>query len=100
MNPNTMIKHLLSACGLALAANTLLGLPAQAHGDIKCTVPSKEWRLREDLEDKLKAEGWEVRKVKIDNGCYEVYGFDAKGQRKETYFNPKTFEVVGDIPQK
>ena len=61
--------------------------------------PVKEGIEREEA-DKLKAEGWDVRKVKIDNGCYEVYGFDGKGQRREAYFNPKTFELVGDVPQK
>lgn len=77
----------------------LTAAPAHAHGDFQCKVPAKEWQLREDLEDKLKAEGWEVRKIKIDNGCYEVYGFDGKGKRREAYFNPKTFELLGDVPQ-
>ncbi len=39
-------------------------------------------------------EGWRVRKVKVENGCYEVYGFDAKGERVEVFFDPKTFERV------
>ncbi len=84
---------------LAIISITL-GLSAHAalaHGDFKCNVPSKEWQLKEDLTDKLKAEGWDVRKVKIDNGCYEVYGFDGKGKRRESYFDPKTLELVGDV---
>jgi len=85
---------------LMLAATALFATGALAHGSFKCEEPKKEWKLRDDLEDKLKAEGWDVRKVKIDNGCYEVYGFDGKGQRREAYFNPKTFELVGDVPQK
>ncbi len=78
----------------------LVGHAAMAHGDFKCTEPSKEWQPKEELADKLKADGWDVRKVKIDNGCYEVYGFDGKGKRREAYFNPKTLELVGDVPQK
>lgn len=85
---------------LTLAATTLFATGAMAHGSFKCDEPKKEWKQRDDLQDKLKAEGWDVRKVKIDNGCYEVYGFDGKGQRREAYFNPKTFELVGDVPQK
>lgn len=85
---------------LVLATTALFATGALAHGGFKCEEPKKEWKLRDDLEDKLKAEGWDVRKVKIDNGCYEVYGFDAKGQRREAYFNPKTFELVGDVSQK
>lgn len=85
---------------LTLAATALFATGAMAHGSFKCDEPKKEWKQRDDLQDKLKAEGWDVRKVKIDNGCYEVYGFDGKGQRREAYFNPKTLELVGDVPQK
>lgn len=87
----------------ALLCAALLALSAAgnalAHGDFKCDVPVKEWKPQDALEDKLKSEGWEIRKIKIDNGCYEVYGFDKMRKRKETYFNPKTFEVVGEIKQ-
>ncbi|GAB3471971.1 PepSY domain-containing protein [Polaromonas eurypsychrophila] len=72
---------------------------ARAHGDFRCEVPKVEWKSQMDLQRKLTAEGWKVRQVKTDNGCYEVYGFDAKGQRTETYFNPKTFEKVGEMKQ-
>lgn len=52
-----------------------------------------------ELQRKLTADGWKVRQVKTDNGCYEVYGFDNTGRRIEIYFNPKTFEKVGEIKQ-
>jgi hypothetical protein len=87
----------LTAVSISLG---LASLTAQAHGDFQCTEPSKTWKLREDLSDKLQTEGWDVRKIKIDNGCYEVYGFDGKGKRREAYFNPRTLEWVGDVPQK
>ena len=45
-----------------------------------------------ELQCKLTADGWKVRQVKTDNGCYEVYGFDSTGRRVEIYFNPKTFD--------
>jgi len=98
MNTTTLRTLVLAALATTTA---LITSPALAHGGaIKCDVPSKEWQQRDDLADKLKAEGWDVRKVKIDNGCYEVYGFDAQGKRREAYYNPKTFELVGDVPQK
>lgn len=89
------LPSLFCAALIALFA----GGNALAHGDFKCDVPVKEWKLQDELEDKLKSEGWEIRKIKIDNGCYEVYGFDKMRKRKEVYFNPKTFEVVGEIKQ-
>ena len=38
--------------------------------------------------------GWKINRVKVDDGCYEVYGMDAKGQRAEAYFDPKSLEQV------
>lgn len=70
-----------------------------AHGDFKCDVPKAEWKPQMELQRKLISEGWKVRQVKTDNGCYEVYGFDEKGNRMEVYFNPKTFEKIGEVKQ-
>ena len=71
------------------------------------------------LESKLKKDGWEVRKSKVDGGCYEVYGTDPKGNavaavnlrciegidlaavpvhhydgRVEAYFHPVSFKML------
>jgi hypothetical protein len=74
---------------------------AFAHGDIKCDVPKAEWQPQMSLQRKLEADGWKkVRQVKTENGCYEVYGFDEKNQRAEKFYNPKTFELVGEVKQK
>ncbi|MCY1166265.1 MULTISPECIES: PepSY domain-containing protein [Polaromonas] len=87
-----------SLFSLALLCMVAAG-SAQAHGDFSCDVPKAEWKTQMELQRKLTAEGWKIRQVKTDNGCYEVYGFDEKGQRIEIYFNPKTFEKVGEIKQ-
>jgi hypothetical protein len=42
----------------------------------------------------LKEKGWEIRKIKVDGGCYEVYAIDDKGERIEAYFHPVTFERI------
>jgi len=84
------IARLISAVLLASAAGG-----AMAHGNVSCPdMPKAEKRLQMDLQRKLEGEGWRVRQVKNFNGCYEVYGFDAKGQKAEAFFNPKTFERV------
>lgn len=67
---------------------------AMAGGD-KCNAgPKDQWKPQAELEKKLTAEGWKIKKVKIDAGCYEVYGTDKDGKRAEVYFDPKTFEPV------
>ncbi|MGJ3704184.1 PepSY domain-containing protein [Variovorax sp. AFSI2.2] len=70
------------------------------HDAIKCApVPKEEMRPQMELQRKLTGEGWKVRQIKNFNGCYEVYGFDEKGQRAEAFFDPKTFEKVGQVKQ-
>ena len=78
-------------------ALTVAAVAAEAHGSTRCeAVPTAEWRPQMALQDKLKAEGWRVRQVKTSNGCYEVYGTDAKGERTEAFFHPRTFERVDE----
>ncbi len=68
------------------------------HDAVKCSPVAKEdMRPQMELQRKLASEGWKVRQVKSFNGCYEVYGFDASGQRVEAFFHPKTFESVGKV---
>jgi hypothetical protein len=55
-----------------------------------CSVPKAEWQPAEMLQKKLEAEGWQVRNVKVEDGCYEAYAIDNHGKRVETLFDPKT----------
>ncbi|MDC8784995.1 PepSY domain-containing protein [Roseateles koreensis] len=86
----TKTNHSLAALLLATVA-----FGAHAHGDVSCPkIPKEEWRPQMELQHKLSAEGWRIRQVKTFSTCYEVYGFDAKGERVEAFFNPKTFERI------
>ncbi|CAN7204639.1 PepSY domain-containing protein [Variovorax paradoxus] len=98
-----MNKSLLFTVAAAATA-VLWAAPASAqfvdHDAVKCApVPKAEMRPQMELQRKLTSEGWKVRQVKDFNGCYEVYGFDEKGQRTEAFFDPKTFEKVGQVKQ-
>ena len=79
-----------------VAAVAFTGMAAAQASDDYCKVPMSEWQPTEALEQMLTQKGWEVRRIKQDDGCYEVYAMDEKGHRRETYFNPKTFEIVKD----
>ena len=74
---------------IALALTTVVAGPAFAGA--KCDVPEAEWQPQAALEAKLKSDGWDVRSVKVEDGCYEAYAMDADGNRVEAYFDPKTF---------
>lgn len=78
-----------------LTAAAVLGLAGSAAvAADACSVPKAEWQPEQALRQKLEGAGWKVNRVKIDDGCYEVYGTDAKGQRAEAYFDPKSLEPV------
>ncbi len=80
---------------LILIATTLAMASAMAQHAEKCEpIPKEQWKPQAELERKLTNEGWKISRVKITNGCYEVYGRDAKNKKMETFFHPKTFEVV------
>lgn len=80
---------------LATVATFSVMFGVQAHAADLCKAgPKAEWKAQTELETKLKGEGWKIKRVKIDDGCYEVYGTDGQGKKAETYFNPKTFERV------
>ena len=84
----------------ALAALLFLPVLTFANGDVKCDVPKTKWQPQLALQRKLESDGWKkVRQVKTENGCYEVYGFDEKNQRAEKFYNPQTFELVGEVKQ-
>lgn len=55
-----------------------------------------KWMSKETFTEKMKKDGLEVRRIKIEGSCYEVYGIDAKGAKIERLFNPETGAVVGD----
>lgn len=68
---------------------------AGATGAASCDSGSPDtWQPQEKLSAMLKEKGWQVRNVKIDGGCYEVYALDDKGERTEAYFHPVTLERV------
>ena len=61
---------------------------AQATGMMSCDSGDRSaWQAQSALKKKLEDEGWEVRRVKVDGACYEVYGATPEGDR-EAYFHP------------
>ena len=51
------------------------------------------WLSKASLTEKLESEGWSVRRMKVDGGCWEVYATDPEGRRVEGYFHPVTGET-------
>lgn len=97
--PLTMTYLTLPAVIVAIALSAA-AFGAQATGLATCDSGPKEgWQPQSKLEQMLKDKGWQVRRVKEDGGCYEVYALDDKGQRVEAYFHPVTLAPVPTKPR-
>ena len=100
MFQRSFFAHPTAMAVLALAIGSAANAQVVNHDTVRCEpLPKEEMKPQMDLQRKLTSEGWKVRQVKNFNGCYEVYGFDASGKRVEAFFNPKTFDKVGEVKQ-
>lgn len=85
MNKYLMVATLLAgfgAAGVALA------------DDDDCRVPMASWQPREAVVAMAEAQGWKVRRIKVDDGCYEIDGYDAQGREIEVKLDPATLVIV------
>lgn len=83
----------------SLVLSAFVGLAAAgqafATGLATCdSGPEDQWQPKAELEKRLVEKGWEVRRIKVDGGCYEVYALNEKGERVEAYFHPDTLDSV------
>jgi hypothetical protein len=70
-------------------------MPAGAAlADDDCFVPMVDWQPRDAVALLAEENGWTVRRIKIDDGCYEIDGLDAEGRRIEVTVHPGTLEVI------
>ncbi|MDZ4096354.1 MAG: PepSY domain-containing protein [Paracoccaceae bacterium] len=77
---------------IALLGNTLTAGAAVA--DDNCTAPMSTWQPRAAVEEKARSLGWEVRRIRTDDGCYKVYARDAKGRHIEAEFDPASLALI------
>ena len=84
---------LLAAAPLALAA-----LPAAAEeseSGAACTSePQAKWMSEDAAKAKAGEAGYDVRDIKVENGCFEIYAMKA-GERVQLVMNPVDGSIVG-----
>lgn len=72
-----------------------MALPAgPAAAEEGCFVPMSDWQPRAAVAELAAARGWSVRRIKIDDGCYEIDARDAAGLRLEVRVHPATLAVL------
>lgn len=87
MNHLFCLRNGLLALSLSLAA-----LPALAEDD--CDAPLNRWQSRDAVRQMAVAQGWQIQRLKIDDGCYEVRGTDALGRTFKARIDPETLRVL------
>lgn len=89
----------LIAYSLLLAMGLLGSNAAFAAADCK-SYPKEEWASEDTLKEALEAEGYTIKKFKVDGNCYEMYGRNKEGKKVEIYFDMKTLAIVKAEVQK
>lgn len=87
MKYHPSLRHGLLVLSLGLAA-----LPTWA-GDA-CEAPLNRWQTREAVRQMAAAQGWQIQRLKIDDGCYEIRGTDAQGRSFKAKIDPETLKVL------
>lgn len=87
MNLFPLLSHGLVAVSLGLAAG-----PSLADDD--CSAPVQQWQSREAVRKMAAAQGWQVQRLRIDDGCYEIRGTDAQGRGFKAKIDPQTLKIV------
>ena len=81
--------------GKTIIAATILMLGAgAAFASDDCRTPMANWQPREAAEAQAAAWGWTVDRLKVDDGCYELRGRDARGNPIEAKLEPGTLAPV------
>jgi len=85
------MRTLLVAALLAAGVATTGAVMAD---DDDCRVAMADWQPREAVLKFAETQGWTVRRIKIDDGCYEIKGKDREGREIEVKLDPGTLVVV------
>lgn len=85
------LSSVLSKALLAVALGLTAG-PSLAEDD--CNAPVQQWQSREAARQMATAQGWQVQRLKIDDGCYEIRGTDAQGRAFKATIDPQTLKIV------
>lgn len=65
-----------------------------ALAEDECFVPMANWQPRDAVARLAEENGWTVRRIRIDDGCYEIDGRDAEGRAIEVKIHPATLAVI------
>lgn len=85
---------------LSFVAALVIGAPVAQAGSLgrPCTsAPQSQWLSMQNLQAKVEALGYRVRKAKLAKACGEFYTFDKNGNRVELFVDPTSGDIVGRL---
>jgi hypothetical protein len=78
---------------IAIAVLAALSTPAALASD-DCQVPREAWKPHELAVQAAADFGWRVDTIEADDGCWEIRGIDAQGQRIKAQLDPASLQLV------
>lgn len=81
---NRLFTALITAC--------LMSGTALAKDD--CSDPVTDWQPKGHLRQMMENNGWAVKRIKVDDGCYEIKGLDRNGHRVKAKFSPASLKII------
>jgi hypothetical protein len=89
------MRIILSALALTITFSAA-AMASENEGNNTCGQTNQsEWIGQEAAKAKAVALGLDVRQVKEEGGCYEIYAIDKNGKKSEKLMHPVTGEFVG-----
>ena len=61
--------------------------------DDDCVDPIADWQPRDALRQQLEQQGWTVKRIKVEDGCYEVRGIDSAGNKFKARYAPASLQI-------
>ena len=79
---------------IAAFLSSALASPVALAKEDDCRVPMAQWQPRDAVEQMAKAQGWTVRRIKVDDGCYQIRGTDADGREIAVKIDPGSLAII------
>jgi len=83
-----------ATAAIAVIALGATGARAESHGGACTSASADQYLSAADLQAKIEAQGYKVKRVKIDKACGEIHAFDKAGAKVELYVDPTNGSIV------
>lgn len=81
------LRRVVCVCGVLVWSGFAAAQPA-------CNVPKDFWMQESDLRKELRQQGYLVKTIRVQQGCYEIYGLDPYGRRVQILVDPATSKPI------